>query len=62
MQEIQKPDLILEKKGLQNAPHKLIVYSSSEVHSSNQKAIELLGLGKNSFRLIPVNDDYSIND
>ncbi|MBE0538312.1 MAG: amino acid decarboxylase [Ignavibacterium sp.] len=51
----------IREDGLQNSPNKLIFYSSSEVHSSNQKAIELLGLGKNSFRLIPVNDDYSIN-
>ena len=47
--------------GLQNTTNKLIVYASTEVHSSNQKAIELLGLGKNSFRTIPVNDDYTIN-
>lgn len=51
----------IRDEGLQNAPHKLTVYSSTEVHSSNQKAIELLGLGKNSFRLIPVNQDYTIN-
>ena len=51
----------IREEGLQNAPHKLTVYSSTEVHSSNQKAIELLGLGKNSFRLIPVNQDYTIN-
>src|SRR5574338_164593 len=51
----------IREDGLQNSPNKLIFYSSSEVHSSNQKAIELLGVGKSSFRLIPVNQDYTIN-
>lgn len=40
---------------------KLVAYASVEVHSCNQKAMELLGLGAKSFRRIPVNDDYSIN-
>ena len=47
--------------GMQNAPQKLRVYASSEVHSCNQKAVELLGLGSQSLRKIPVNDDYTIN-
>src|SRR5574338_801396 len=51
----------IREDGLQNAPNKLIFYFSSEVHSSNQKAIELLGVGKSSFRSIPVNQDYTIN-
>ncbi len=51
----------IREDGLQNSPNKLIFYSSTEVHSSNQKAIELLGLGKSSFRLIPVNQNYTIN-
>ena len=47
--------------GMQASPQKLTVYASNEVHSSNQKAVELLGLGNASLRKIPVNDDYSIN-
>ena len=47
--------------GMQAAPQKLTVYASYEVHSSNQKAVELLGLGNANLRKIPVNDDYSIN-
>jgi glutamate/tyrosine decarboxylase-like PLP-dependent enzyme len=47
--------------GMQAAPQKLTVYASNEVHSSNQKAVELLGLGNASLRKIPVNDDYAIN-
>lgn len=40
---------------------KLVAYASTEVHSCNQKAMELLGLGAKSFRRIPVNADYTID-
>ncbi len=51
----------VRESGMRNAPQSLIVYASTEVHSSNQKAVELLGLGKDSLRYIPVKDDYTIN-
>ncbi len=47
--------------GMMKVPKPLTVYASSEVHSSNQKALELLGMGSSSLRCIPVNDDYTIN-
>jgi len=47
--------------GMQAAPQQLTVYASTEVHSCNQKAVELLGLGSKNLRKIPVNDDYTIN-
>ncbi len=47
--------------GMQASPQKLTVYTSSEAHSSIQKAVELLGLGNDSLRKIPVKADYSIN-
>ncbi|MFH1185659.1 MAG: pyridoxal-dependent decarboxylase [Chloroflexota bacterium] len=47
--------------GLRAAPEPLMVYASTEVHSSNKKAVELLGLGSNSLRMIPVNNDFTIN-
>ncbi|HSL45707.1 MAG TPA: pyridoxal-dependent decarboxylase [Anaerolineales bacterium] len=56
-----KAGLDVRKTGMQAAPQKLTVYASTEVHSSNQKAIELLGIGNNYFRKIPVNEDYTIN-
>jgi len=40
---------------------RLIYYSSTETHSCIRKAIELLGLGSESLRLVPVLDDYTIN-
>jgi aromatic-L-amino-acid/L-tryptophan decarboxylase len=47
--------------GMLAAPQPLTVYASTEVHSCNQKAVELLGLGTNGLRKIPVNADYTIN-
>jgi aromatic-L-amino-acid/L-tryptophan decarboxylase len=47
--------------GMQAAPQQLTVYASTEVHSCNQKAVELLGIGSDYLRKIPVNEDYTIN-
>ncbi len=51
----------VRKKGVQSIDEKLTIYASREVHSSNQKAVELLGLGSDSLRKIKVNPDYTIN-
>jgi len=40
---------------------RLVVYASSETHSSVRKAVQLLGLGDESLRLIPVGADYRID-
>ncbi len=47
--------------GMQAAPQQLTVYASTEVHSCNQKAVELLGIGSQHLRKISVNEDYTIN-
>lgn len=47
--------------GMDAAPQKLTVYASVEVHSCNQKAVELLGIGTSNFRKIPVKDDFTID-
>lgn len=47
--------------GMQASPQPLTVYASSEIHSSNQKAVELLGLGSTGLRKVPVNDDFTID-
>ncbi|WP_158844360.1 pyridoxal phosphate-dependent decarboxylase family protein [Algibacter sp. L1A34] len=49
----------IRKEGLKE--NNLVFYGSSEVHSCNTKAIELLGLGTKSLKKIEVNDDYTIN-
>jgi glutamate/tyrosine decarboxylase-like PLP-dependent enzyme len=47
--------------GMRSAPQQLTVYASTEVHSCNQKAVELLGLGSSSLRKVPVKDDFTID-
>jgi aromatic-L-amino-acid/L-tryptophan decarboxylase len=48
-------------QGMQAARQRLMVYSSVEVHSSNQKALELLGLGSESLRKVPTKPDYAVD-
>lgn len=50
----------IAQHGLQSAK-KMTVYASREMHNSVQKSIELLGLGNDSLRRIPVNKDYQID-
>ncbi len=54
-------DFNLRKEGLHSDSQPMLVYASSEAHSSIQKAIELLGLGSDSLRLIPVNKSFEID-
>lgn len=39
----------------------LVFYGSTEIHSCNTKAVELLGLGTKGLRKIEINEDYTIN-
>jgi aromatic-L-amino-acid decarboxylase len=55
-----KAGLDVRQDGLVGAPQ-LTVYSSAETHSSNYKAIELLGIGKSWMRFIPVNQHEQID-
>ena len=48
-------------EGMRAAPQPLTVYASTEVHSCNQKAVELLGLGTQALRKLPVNADFTLN-
>lgn len=47
--------------GVRAAAGPLTLYGSREMHSSVQKGVELLGLGSDALRVIPVNDDYEID-
>lgn len=49
------------KAGLRATPQPMTLYASSETHSSVQKAVELLGLGSDALRRIPVNENYQID-
>jgi len=51
----------LRSMGLRAAPQQMTIYCSQEAHSSIQKAVELLGLGSNSLRQVPVNEALQID-
>jgi aromatic-L-amino-acid/L-tryptophan decarboxylase len=51
----------IRQEGLHGRHPRLLIYCSTETHSWIQKAVELLGLGLQALRLIPVNRDYQID-
>ena len=51
----------LRDTGMDAAPHKMVMYTSEQAHSSVHKAVELLGLGCDGLRVIPVNGDFQID-
>lgn len=51
----------IRKDGLRSSRKQMTVYASTEVHSCNQKALELLGIGNAHLRKIPVKKDYTLN-
>jgi glutamate/tyrosine decarboxylase-like PLP-dependent enzyme len=54
-------DIDLAEQGLHAAPRQMTLYGSREMHSSIQKAVQLLGLGHAALRRIPVNADFQID-
>lgn len=50
----------VKKEGLQSGQAPLMVYCSTETHSSVQKAVEALGLGSRNLRYIEVDDSFRI--
>ena len=57
----QKAECDLRRDGLSAAPRKMVLYASQEIHSSVQKGVELLGLGSDALRYVPVNEDFQID-
>lgn len=51
----------VRREGLGAAPKRMALYASEEIHSSVQKAVELLGLGSESLRLLPANARFQID-
>ena len=51
----------IRQRGVRAASGPLTVYGSVEMHSSIQKAVELLGLGGDALRQVPVNAEYEID-
>ena len=48
-------------QGVASAPRRLVLYGSAEMHSSIEKGVEMLGLGRDALRLIPVDDQFQID-
>jgi glutamate/tyrosine decarboxylase-like PLP-dependent enzyme len=51
----------LRKEGLHSSLARMLVYASEEIHSSIGKAVEILGLGSDSLRKVPVNANYQLD-
>lgn len=51
----------MKKHGFQGNSQKMTLYCSTQGHHCLIRSIELLGLGNDALRWIPVNDDYQIN-
>lgn len=51
----------IRRKGLQSVSSQLIVYGSAETHNCAIKGIEVVGIGSDNFRKIPVDEHYRIN-
>ncbi len=57
----QRAGFDVRGRGLSGSGPAFAVYASAEVHSSARKSVELLGLGGDSLRRIPVLPDYTID-
>lgn len=50
----------IRQKGLQHISSQLIVYGSAETHNCVIKGIEVVGIGSDNFRKVPVDENYCI--
>lgn len=50
----------IKTKGLQAVTGPLTVYGSSETHNCVIKGVEVIGIGSDNFRKVPVDEDYRI--
>jgi aromatic-L-amino-acid decarboxylase len=51
----------IRRRGLRGAGRRMVLYGSEEIHSSLQKAVELLGLGSDCLRTVPVDEMFRID-
>lgn len=51
----------VRESGMGDGKPALVVYASTEVHSSVRKAVELMGLGRRNLHLVPVDGEYRID-
>jgi glutamate/tyrosine decarboxylase-like PLP-dependent enzyme len=50
----------IKHKGLRTVPGQMMVYGSSETHNCLFKGVEVIGIGSDNFRKVPVDGDYRI--
>ena len=55
-----KAAINMKTKGVQNVQNKMVLYGSEEIHHCLERSVELLGLGNEAIRWIPVDENYSI--
>ena len=56
-----KAKVNVRSAGIARVPKEMVLYASSETHSSIRKAVELLGHGRNALRTIPVDHQFRID-
>lgn len=53
-----KAKIDMKTEGMQNVKRKMVLYGSQEIHHCLERSVELLGLGSDALRWIPVDDHY----
>lgn len=56
-----KAQIDVKKSGVQSVSTKMVLYASTEAHKCLTRAVELLGLGSDSLRLISINERFQID-
>jgi aromatic-L-amino-acid decarboxylase len=50
----------VRKKGLQSVTEQLVMYGSAETHNCVLKGVEVIGIGSENFRKVPVDEQYRL--
>ncbi len=50
----------IKQRGLRAVPGQLVVYGSSETHNCVLKGVEVIGIGSDHFRKVPVDEQYRV--
>jgi glutamate/tyrosine decarboxylase-like PLP-dependent enzyme len=50
----------IKQRGLRGVPGQLVIYGSSETHNCVLKGVEVIGVGSDHFRKVPVDEHYRV--
>jgi Glutamate decarboxylase and related PLP-dependent proteins len=50
----------IKSKGIRAVPEQLVIYGSAETHNCVLKGVEVIGIGSDNFRKVPVDKNYRI--